>query len=164
MRGLLTIAVCGLILAACGTGGGGQPQGGTPPETDSSPATVRIDTCVDRLLSRAPTSDAGEQESRRYIRDTYCALFEQNGWVYEDGALTIAAQNWLDNGYAKECSTSGETTPARTVPCEAERIIDCALLHHIRRTEAQSYIADRQRGSGDVQCDGDTPVAELGAP
>ncbi|MGZ8707320.1 MAG: hypothetical protein ACXW0R_08050, partial [Gaiellaceae bacterium] len=118
-------------------------------------------------LSRSTTSGGSEQQVRRYIKDTYCVPFEQNGWVYEDGALSIAAQEWLDSG--GECATGSDTEPTRTVPCEqangdtATRIIDCALLHHVRRAEVMTYVAELQR-DGDVQCDDGTPLEELGVP
>ena len=121
------------------------------------------------------TSGGSEQQVRRYARDTYCAPFEQNGWVYEDGALSIATQNWLDNGGA--CATQGAVTgearsdgePARTIPCEqtsgdtTTRIVECALLHHVRRTEVMAYVAKLQRDN-DVYCDDGTPLEELGVP
>lgn len=163
MRACLAIAVFASVLAGCGTGGGEQRHAETSTDRDSSPAGFRINNCVDRLLSRSTTSGGSEQQARRYVKDTYCALFEQNGWVYEDGALSIAAQKWLDSGYARECATSSGTTPTRTVPCEATRIIDCALLHHIRRTEVLPYIANRQR-AGVVHCDDETPLEDLGVP
>ena len=155
MRELVAIVFFAAVLAGCGTSGGEQLDGTTSTERDSTAATSHIDKCIDRLLSRATTSGATEQQVRRYVRDTYCALFEQNGWVYDDGALSIAAQTWLDNG---ETCSSG----TRTVPCETN-IVDCALLHHVRRTEVMAYVADRQR-AGDVHCDDETPLEELGVP
>jgi hypothetical protein len=135
----LPIVLITVFLAACGTSGG---------------ATSRIDKCADRLLSRSATS--GEQ-ARRYAIDTYCAPFERNGWVYDDGALSIAAQHWLDNGGT--CATAAAGAPTRTVPCEETTtgIIDCALLHHVRRAEVEAYLAGRH-----VQCDDGTPLENLG--
>ncbi len=175
MRAFLAIVLFAAVQAGCGTSGGEQRDGATSTERESIAAAARINKCVDRLLSRSTTSGASEQQVRRYARDTYCAPFEQNGWVYEDGALSIAAQNWLDNG--GECATQGAVTgeagsgsePTRTVPCEqangdaATRIIDCALLHHVRRTEVMAYVAELQR-DGDVHCDDGTPLEELGVP
>jgi hypothetical protein len=104
--------------------------------------------------------------ARRYIRRTYCARFEGEGWVYEDGALSIAAQTWLD--HAGTCTTSKAGEPAKTVPCEperrgGERIIECALLRVIRRNEVHDYI-EQLRRKGPVACDDGTPISELGVP
>ena len=167
MRACLTIVLLAAALAGCGTSGGEQRDGATSPERDARAATARINKCVDRLLSRSTTSGGNEQQVRRYAKDTYCAPFEQNGWVYADGALSIAAQKWLDNG--GKCATASEGTPTRTVPCEqmnrgtATRIIDCALLHVVRRTEVVAYLAELQR-HGDVHCDDGTPLDKLGVP
>jgi hypothetical protein len=109
-------------------------------------------------------TDAHEQEARRYAEDTYCARFERNGWVYDDGALSIAAQEWLDN--SGRCATQTTADPARTVPCRQilrGDPIDCALLHHVRRSEIKAYLADR-RLHGRVRCDDGTPLDELGVP
>ena len=167
MRACLPIVLLAAALAGCGTSGGEQRDGAMSTERDSTAAAARINKCADRLLSRSATSGGSEQQVRRYAIDTYCAPFEQNGWVYEDGALSIAAQKWLDNG--GKCATSSETEPTRTVPCErtnrdaTTRIIDCALLHHVRRTEVMAYVAELQR-DGDVHCDDGTPLEELGVP
>lgn len=167
MRASLAIFLLAAVLAGCGTSGGGQRDGATSTERDSTAATARINECVDRLLSRSTTSGGSAQQVRRYAKDTYCAPFEQNGWVYEDGALSIAAQKWLDNG--GKCATASEGKPTRTVPCEqtnrgtATRIIDCVLLHVVRRTEVVAYLAELQR-DGDVHCDDGTPLEELGVP
>ncbi|MGZ4357296.1 MAG: hypothetical protein ACXVRU_10840 [Gaiellaceae bacterium] len=167
MRPSLAIVLFAAVLAGCGTGSGERRNGAMSPERDSTAAAAHIEKCVDGFLSRSTTSGGSEQQVRRYIRDTYCAPFEQNGWVYDDGALSIAAQKWLDNG--GKCATASDTEPARTVPCEqmnrdtATRIIDCALLHHVRRTEVMAYVAELQR-DGDVHCDDGTPLEELGVP
>jgi hypothetical protein len=154
MRASLAIVLFGAILAGCGT-------------SDSEQRDARISKCVDRALRHATTSGGNEQQARRYIKDTYCARFERNGWVYEDGALSIAAQTWLDDG--GRCATASAGKPARTVPCEkanrdtATGTIDCALLHDVRRTEVIAYVAELQR-EGDVQCDDGTSLEELGVP
>lgn len=106
---------------------------------------------------------------RRYAEDAYCAPFERKGWVYEDGALSIAAQRWLDNAGADECAAGRAGEPPKTLPCErldrpsTPRTIDCALLHRVRRTEAVAHLAELQRG-GAVRCDDGTPLGELGVP
>jgi hypothetical protein len=162
----VAIVLVAALLAGCGTSGESR-DGATLTERDSSAATARINKCVDRLLSRSTTSGGGEQQVRRYAKDTYCVPFEQNGWVYQDGALSIAAQEWLDRG--AECAAESDTEPKRTVTCEqgngdaATRIIDCALLHHVRRAEVMAYLAEPRRG-GSVHCDDGTPVDELGVP
>jgi hypothetical protein len=131
----------------------------------ASSAAARIDRCAERLLSRSSTTGGTRQQARRYAVDTYCAPFEQSGWIYEDGALSIDAQNWLDNGGT--CTAASSTAPIRTVPCEeidaAVQIIDCALLHHIRRAQVIAYVTERRR-DGDVHCDDGTPLGELGVP
>lgn len=175
MRASVAIVLLAAVLAGCGASGSEQRDGAMSTERDSAAAAARIDKCVERLLSRSMTSGGSEQQVRRYARDTYCAPFEQNGWVYEDGALSIATQNWLDNGGA--CATQGAVTgearsdgePARTIPCEqtygdtTTRIVECALLHHVRRTEVMAYVAKLQRDN-DVYCDDGTPLEELGVP
>lgn len=167
MRTSLAIVFFAAVLAGCGASGGEQRDGATSTDRDSTVAAARINKCIDRLMSRSTTSGGTEQQVRRYIRGTYCAPFEQNGWVYEDGALSIAAQRWLDNG--GRCAAAGDTEPMRTVPCEqtngpeATRIIDCALLHDVRRTEVMAYVAELQR-NGDVHCDDGTPLDALGVP
>lgn len=169
MRACVTIVAFVCVLAGCGTSGGEKRHAGTSTDRGSSRAASRINKCVDRLLSRATTNGGSEQQVRRYVQDTYCVPFEQNAWVYEDGALSIAAQRWLDN--AGECAASSEPTPTGTVPCAptsrpghaGTRSIDCALLHHVRRTEVRAYMADQQR-AGEVHCDDGTPLGDLGVP
>lgn len=127
----------------------------------------RIDHCVDRLLQGAAArAGAGKEAARRYARETYCARFEQEGWIYKDGALSIAAQTWLENG--GKCATASEGQPARTVSCAAERsggvlTFDCALLRIVRRSEVRDYV-DRLEKPGPVKCDDGTALDELGVP
>jgi hypothetical protein len=108
---------------------------------------------------------ASKQAARRYVKQTYCARFEQHGWIYDDGALSIAAQKWLDSG--GRCATGSEGTATRTVPCEQvtrdDSTLDCALLHHVRRTEVIAYVAALGRKRV-VRCDDGTPLKELGVP
>src|SRR5213075_697921 len=93
----------------------------------------RIDRCVDRLMQNAPALKAGaEAQTRRYARDTYCARFENKGWIYADGALSIEAQKWLDAGAT--CAVGTAARPATTVACATAamggtQVLDCALLH-----------------------------------
>lgn len=122
---------------------------------------------MERLFSGSKTNGGSEQQVRGYLRGTYCAPFERNGWGYEDGALSIAAQKQLDSG--RVCATSSTTGPSRTVPCDQTsgdappRDIDCALLRYVRRTEAMAYVAQLKR-NGNVRCDDGTPLNELGVP
>jgi hypothetical protein len=133
----------------------------------SSAANTRVERCVDRLLQHARTPDSPNKEiARRYVRRTYCARFEDEGWVYEDGALSIAAQTWLERGGM--CATGGAGEPTRTVPCEPERrggvrIVERALLRVIRRSEVSDYI-EQLRRKGPVECDDGTAISELGVP
>jgi hypothetical protein len=103
-----------------------------------------------------------EEAVRRYAEDTYCGEFERNGWIYEDGALSIAIQKWLKEGGT--CETASPGKPPRTIPCEEAGPIDCALLHHVRRSEVTDYIEELRRRVGAVECDDGTPVQELGVP
>ena len=97
-----------VALAGCGSGGG-----------ESS----RADRCTDRLLAGAESTAA----ARRYVRNTYCELFASRGWVYEDGALSVDAQRWLEEGGSEECESE-----MGTIPCGESRVIDCALLRHVQ--------------------------------
>lgn len=128
---------------------------------------ARIESCVDRLLQRATTQDANEDDARRYARQTYCARFESHGWIYDDGVLSIGAQTWLEEGAT--CATGSEGQPTRTLPCEeldapGTRTLDCALLHHIRRSEVQEYVERLKRERPVIECDDGTPVDDLGVP
>jgi hypothetical protein len=150
----VTIVLFAAVLAGCGSNGGGQRD-------------ARVNKCVDRFLRRATTTGGSEQQLRRHVKDTYCTRFERHGWVHDDGALSIGAQTWLDDGGT--CTKISSDEPTRTVPCEkadrepATGTIDCALLHNVRRSEVITYIAELQR-DGDVHCDDGTPLDELGVP
>ncbi len=150
-RACVAVAVVAAGVSACG------------PETSTS-ATERIDSCVERLLERAAAFGGSEETVRRYARDTYCSPFERNGWIYEDGALSIAAHVWLEEGGS--CAAAAEGEPTRTVACKDERrggarVLDCALLHHVRAGEVRDYL-ERLRLESAVQCDDGTPLDELG--
>jgi hypothetical protein len=157
----------GAVLSACGSTGGERRDEVQSTVERSPAATSRIERCVDRLLQAATTRDASKEEVRRYARNTYCARFEKKGWIYEDGALSIAAQRWLDEG--ARCARSGEGEPTRTVSCVEERLaagdrtIDCALLRVVRRSEVRQYIAGI-RTSGAVECDDGSALDKLGIP
>lgn len=157
----------GAFLTACGSGSGERRDEGQSTIKRSPAAMSKIERCVDRLLQTATTRDANKDEARRYVRNTYCARFEKEGWIYEDGALSIAAQRWLDEG--ARCATAREGEPTRTVSCEEERraagdpTLDCGLLRVVRRSEVNDYI-ERMRSNGVVECDDGSAFDELGIP
>ena len=98
---------------------------------------------------------------RSYIQRTYCDRFARHGWVYEDGTLSIKAHLWVMNGYT--CSEANSDQPAVTVPCKPSfDPLECALLHYVRRAEAQAYIHQLTK-THHVTCDDGTPLDELGA-
>jgi hypothetical protein len=147
-RGLLAAVVFALA-AGCGSGS----------------VNTRVERCVDRLLTGAASDPRSDEGVRDYARRTYCDRFERNGWIYDDGALTIEAQEWLDEGGT--CEAGGEGEPMRAGSCEELRrtdpIIDCALLHHIRKSEVRTYLEELDR-TVPVRCDDGTPLDELGVP
>jgi hypothetical protein len=161
----LVVLILVATASACGSGKSEQ-RGEMPTGASPSPAAAsRINRCVDRLMQHATTQSA---VARRYVRGTYCARFEKKGWVYEDGALSIAAQTWLENGYTCTTATGGSGELTTTVPCEPERsggvrILECALLHVVRKSEVSAYI-DHLQTHEPVKCDDGTPLDELGVP
>jgi hypothetical protein len=156
----LAVLILGATLSACGSDR--SPRSNVT-SSNAPVAASRIERCVDRLLRQATTQTAaGEEAVRRYARTTYCARFEENGWIYEDGAVSIAAQTWLDNGAT--CARSSEGQPARTVPCEVDRTaLDCALLRIVRRSQVRKYI-HRLETNGAVKCADGTALDKLGVP
>jgi hypothetical protein len=155
----VAIALVVLTLAGCGSDSG-EARGDQP----------RVERCVDRLLQGVRPEDlasTGTDEARRYVRVTYCARFESRGWVYDDGALSIAAHRWLEGSGSEECGTVREDGQSETVPCEeleppeGPKLIDCAILRHVRRSEVRHYLAELRP---DVECDNGTPVEQLGVP
>lgn len=167
VRVYFAVLILAATVSACSSGNGGR-RAETPSGVQASSSTNRrVERCVDRLLQHGRAQDLHNKElARRYVRRTYCARFEGEGWVYEDGALSIAAQTWLEHGGT--CATSSAGEPAKTVPCEPERrggvrIIECALLRVIRRSEVRDYI-EQLRTEGPIECDDGTAIAELGVP
>ena len=140
MRIFVPTALVVLAFAGCGSGNGDQS---------------RVERCTERLLGGA--KGEATEEARAYVRRTYCGPFESRGWVYDDGALSIDAQKWLVEGGSEVCGSEH----SETVPCEESRIIDCAILQHVRRREVRDYVAQLRR---DVECDDRTPVEQLGVP
>ena len=160
------LAIALLVVALAGCGGTGTEAGGT--DHRSSAASDRIERCTERFLERVQGEDASTEETRRYVEATYCAPFAERGWVYEDGTLSIAAHTWLIEGSSEECASAGADEPAQTVPCEeleptgGIQVLDCAILHQVRRSEVRVYLEQLQR-KHEVECDDGTPVGELGA-
>ena len=167
MRFYLAVLICAACLSACGSGTGGQRDQTPSTAAPSALADREINRCVDRLLRGKTSGNAATKAAaRRYVRDTYCARFTQNGWVFPDGALRIAAQTWLEEG--GRCASSSGSGPAATVPCKPDfhggvRVLECALLHSVRRSEVKDYI-DRLQAKGPVECDDGTPLRKLGVP
>lgn len=165
MRSYAAMVLLTAALTACGSSGGARERASL--EDRSSAAVVaRTERCVDRLLQRSRRQDANEAVLRRYARDTYCKRFERNGWIYSDGVLSIATHIWAETGGT--CSRASVGEPARTVPCDEvrgsnPRVLDCALLHHVRRSEVTDYI-ERLRREDTLECDDGTPVDDLGVP
>jgi hypothetical protein len=161
------LAIALLLVALAGCGGTGTEAGGT--DQRSSAASDRIERCTERFLERVEGEDANTEETRRYVEATYCAPFAERGWVYEDGTLSIAAQSWLIEGSSEECVSAGADEPAQTVPCEkleptgGVQVLDCAILHQVRRSEVRVYLEQLQR-KHEVECDDGTPVEALGTP
>jgi hypothetical protein len=171
---LLGLVVAALAFVGCGA----QEVGGSATE-DGSDLAARVHRCIDRFVARAETaglSDAEREAMRGYVETVYCGRFAEEGWVYEDGTLRIAAQKWLLESGDEECARAvtggaGATvtapTPALGMACvETEdegSILDCALLHQVRRSEVRSYIEELRGRMPEVECDDGTPLDELGA-
>ena len=157
------LAVAALLAVVAGCGGDDDAGRAAAPASSSG----GVEKCVDRFLARVDPeveADAGAEALRAYIEETYCGTFARRGWVYDDGALSIEAHRWLEGGSADECGESTADGTTKTVPCEDDDgVIDCALLHHVRRSEVEAYVAEAAR-TGEVECDDGTPVDELGVP
>ena len=143
-----------LLLAGCG---------GSDPETATPNSSSRVEKCVERFADRA--EGGATQEVERYVRTAYCEPFEKRGWVHDDGTLTINA--YVDNTTVS-CASAGQGEPSSTVPCERLEdqddppVLDCGLLHLVRRSEVREYFASQRRKRG-LRCDDGTPVTDLGA-
>ena len=143
-----------LLLAGCG---------GSDPETAKPNSSSRVEKCVERFVERA--EGGATQEAERYVRTTYCEPFEKRGWVHADGTLTIDA---YVNNTTVSCASAGPGEPSSTVPCERldkqgdPPVLDCALLHLVRRSEVREYFASLRRKRG-LTCDDGTRVTDLGA-
>lgn len=158
MRRVLVAAVLILVVAAaCGSNGDG----------DAADGGARVETCVDRLLQDTPGSER-TQNVERYARETYCERFDDRGWLYDDGALKMAAYTWLQEGGEEECAEARPGEAAVTIPCPEREpgplILDCGILRHVRKNEVQAYIEQLRREGERVECDHGIRVGELGVP
>ena len=95
VRSLAALLICAAALTACGSHGS-RHAGPAPPSNS------RVERCVDRLVAGTNATPAERELVRRYTRDTYCNRFQQNGWIYRDGAPKLASQLWLQNGTCAE--------------------------------------------------------------
>ena len=160
----LIVVVATLLLAGCGSTEDGSREF-APAQGDAS--AERVDRCADRFMRGVQVSEADEALTRRYVERTYCERFASRGWVYADGALRIAAHEWLEAGY--ECETEAVDGSTTAGECEElgpgeEGVLECAILRHVRRSEVQAYVAEIRRERGEIACDDGTPPAELGVP
>jgi hypothetical protein len=158
VRVLVGAAVAALAVAGCGSSG-----------NDGRRVEQAAAKCTDGFLRTVKPGNvqATKAEIRHYISVTYCERFARNGWVYSDGALSIEAQRWLDQSGREQCGRASPTGKSETVPCKQlpqgePRVIECAMLHHVRRSEVRKYLRARERQG--VRCDDGTPLSALGVP
>ncbi len=163
----IAFAVLLIVVAGCGSGeDADQNTGGSG--DGSAGAASRVERCVERFLERAASDGLAEADVRPYIESTYCLPFESQGWIYDDGALSIAAHLAVAEGGSDECATAQAGEEAVTVPCEelevgdGPLVLDCAILHVVRRIEVRAYVGELER-SREVSCDDGTPLDRLGA-
>jgi hypothetical protein len=164
MRLSVVLAVA-LVVAGCGSsgesGGNAVSSGGA-----STVAAPRVEKCVERFVARATSDASTETDVRRYIEGTYCSPFEREGWVYEDGTLSIAAYLSLAGGGSEACASgeagATETASCGELPADASVVLDCAVLHVVRREDVQRYVRELERHH-EVSCDDGTPLEHLGA-
>ncbi len=167
MRLRIALAVILVVAAGCGSGEDAGPNAGASGDA-SAEAASRVDRCVERFLERAESDGLAEADVRRYIESTYCSRFEREGWIYEDGTLSLAAHvAFAESGSSEECATAEAGGDAGTVPCEelegdGPLLLDCAILHLVRRGEVREYVGELER-SREVSCDDGTPLDRLGA-
>jgi hypothetical protein len=167
VRTCLACALFAVVLAGCG-GASDLQAGGTATDQRSIATSERVERCTDRFLERVEGADSDKDEVRHYVEVTYCAPFAERGWVYEDGTLNIKAYTWLIQGSSEACASASGNQPAQTVPCEQVesaggiQILDCAILHQVRRSEVREYVEELER-TGEVECDDGTPLEDLGA-
>ncbi len=81
----------------------------------SKETSAKAEKCTDLITRSAkPTPSLSQAQARRYVKKTYCDRFAREGWVYDDGALSIDAQEWLDHGGKEVCATQTPSGPAAT--------------------------------------------------
>ena len=164
MRFPVVLAVA-LVVAGCGSSGESGGNAASSGEA-STAAAPRVEKCVERFIARATSDASTETEVRRYIERTYCSPFEREGWVYEDGTLSIAAYLFLARGGSEDCASAdggqGETVSCGELPADTAIVLDCAVLHVVRRDEVQHYVRELERHR-EVSCDDGTPLERLGA-
>ena len=121
---------------------------------------------VRRAVLGATSDASSETEVRRYIDGTYCSPFEREGWVYDDGTLSIAAYLSLARDGSEACASAdggvSDTAACSELPADASVVLDCAVLHVVRREEVQQYVRELERDR-EVSCDDGTPLERLGA-
>jgi hypothetical protein len=166
----LRVALAVILFSVAGCGSGEDPGQDAGAGVDgSSEATSRVERCVGRFLERAASDGLAEADARRYIESTYCSRFEREGWIHDDGTLSIAAHvAFVESGSSEQCGTAEVGEEAMTVPCEeleggdGPLLLDCAILHLVRRGEVREYVGELER-SREVSCDDGTPLERLGA-
>ena len=173
-RGHLTsfarTVVLPILVLAFAAGCGGEDRDDAAPEPASGSSASAVAKCVDRFLARVDPdveADVDADALRRYLEETYCERFARRGWVYEDGALSIDAYRSVEAGVGEDCGEAEADGTTKTVPCDAsaaeDGVLDCALLHHVRRSQVQAYLAELARAR-EVECDDGTAPEELGVP
>jgi hypothetical protein len=170
---VLRLAVALVVVVATGCSSAAD-DAGREAKADDEPsvgAASRVERCTERFLRRVNFEDvpkATRPALERYTEVTYCSRFERRGWVYADGRLSIDAHLWLEASGSQECAVAAAGEEARAVPCEeldeglGPQVLDCAILHHVRRTEVAKYVAKLQRRR-EVRCDDGTRLESLGA-
>lgn len=155
------------IVAGCGSGEDAGQDAGAGSDK-SAEAGSRLERCVERFLERAASDGHAEADVRRYIESTQCLRFEREGWIYDDGTLSIAAHVAFAESGSEECVRAEAGEEAETVPCEeleggdGPLFLDCAILHLVRRGEVREYVEELER-SREVGCYDGTPLDRLGA-
>ena len=156
VRLLVAIAVVLAVVAGCGSGGDAGENAGSGGDGSTEVAS-RVERCVERFLERAVSDGLSEADVRRYIETAFCSRFEREGWIDDDGTLSISAHVvFLEAGSAEECVTA-ESGEAETVPCDkleggdGPLSLDCAILHVVRRSEVREYVEELGR-SREVSC------------
>jgi hypothetical protein len=158
---LLVVLSAALVVAGCGAGR--EPGGNAGSSINgSTTAEPRVERCVERFFAQATSDASTEVNVRRYIERTYCSPLERQGWVYEDGTLKIGAYLFLVKGGSEGCVSDGATVSCDEPPADASVVLDCAVLHVVRRNEVQQYVKELERHH-EVSCDDGTPIERLGA-